>query len=104
MDQVWLLEPAAAPEDGWWQGREIWQVAVAAPSAAFARLQAERWALDRLPHRHIGNESPSLNAGFLDQRLYSARALAEEEGPGPEDFSTSPVLVLAGPMASVALP
>ena len=101
MDQIWLLEPAAAPEDGWWQGREIWQVAVSAPSAAFARLQAESWALDRLSRHHVGNESSSLNAGFIDQRLYHARALAEAEGPRPEEFVDASVLILAGPMASV---
>jgi hypothetical protein len=100
--QVWLLEPEAAPGDSWWQGRPIYQLAVAAPSAAFARLQAERWALRQGPHHHVGNESPSLNAGFIDQRLYRARALAEAEGPRPEDFETSPVIVLAGPMQSTA--
>ena len=100
--EVWLLEPEAAPNDSWWQGRPIWQVAVTAPSAAFARLEAERWARDREPPHHVGNESPSLNAGFIDQRLYRARALAEAEAPRPEDFCGSSVLVLAGPMASLA--
>jgi hypothetical protein len=99
---VWLLEPVASPEDSWWQGRPIWQLAVAAPSAAFARLEAERWALDREPPVHIGNESPTLNAGFIDQRLYSARELGEAEGPSASDFSLSPVVVLAGPMPSLA--
>jgi hypothetical protein len=99
-NQVWLLEPDAAPDDGWWQGRPIWQVAVAAPSAAFARLEAERWARDRLPHAQVGNESPALNAGFIDQRLYRARALAPAEGPQPDEFGTGTVLLLAGPMAS----
>lgn len=101
-NQVWLLEPDAAPEDGWWQGRPIWQVAVSAPSAAFARLEAERWARAREPHHQVGNESASLNAGFADQRLYRARALADAEGPRPEEFGASPVLVLAGPMPSTA--
>jgi len=99
---VWLLEPDAAPEDSWWQGRPIWQVAVTAPSAAFARLQAERWARDRLPRHYVGNESPALNAGFIDQRLYRARELAEAEGPRPEDFHGRSVLVLAGPTPSLA--
>jgi hypothetical protein len=101
-EQVWLLEPDAAPEDSWWQGRPIWQLAVTAPSAAFARLEAERWALARMPRHQVGNESPARNAGFIDQRLYRARALGETEGPRPEDFRSSPVLVLAGPMASLA--
>jgi len=101
-DKVWLLEPDAAPEDSWWQGRPIWQVAVTAPSAAFARLEAEHWALNRLPRHHVGNESPACNAGFTDPRLYHARALAEAEGPRPEEFGASPVMVLAGPMVSLA--
>jgi len=101
-NQVWLLEPDAAPEDGWWQGRPIYQMAVSAPSAAFARLEAERWAREQDPQHQVGNESPSLNAGFVDQRLYRARALGEAEGPRPEEFESSPVLVLAGPMPSNA--
>jgi hypothetical protein len=100
--QVWLLEPSAAPDDSWWQGRPIWQLAVAAPSAAFARLAAERWARDRLPYRKVGNESPSLNAGFIDQRLYHARPMAEGTETSIGDFARSPVVVLAGPMASMA--
>lgn len=96
--QVWLLEPSASPDDSWWQGRTIWQLAVAAPSAAFARLHAERWARHR--HPRVGNESPALNAGFVDQRLYHARRLTEGAGPGIEEFASSPVLVLAGPMDS----
>ena len=101
-NKVWLLEPDAAPDDSWWQGRPIWQVAVTAPSAAFARLEAERWARRRLPYHQVGNESPTLNAGFIDQRLYRARALAAAEGPRPEEFGASTVLLLAGPMASLA--
>ncbi|HVY98513.1 MAG TPA: hypothetical protein VHA35_03365 [Dongiaceae bacterium] len=100
--RVWLLEPDAAPEDSWWQGRPIWQLAVAAPTAAFARLEAERWARRRQRWTHIGNESSSMNAGFIDQRLYRARELREGEGLRREDFGNSPVLVLAGPMASLA--
>ncbi len=100
--QVWLLEPDASPEDSWWQGRPIWQLAVDAPSAAFARLEAERWARRRQRFTQIGNESSSMNAGFIDQRLYRARALSEREAPPLEDFLGSPVMVLAGPMESMA--
>ena len=53
---IWLIEPNAAPEDGWWQGRPIWQLAVDAPSAAFARLAAERWARRRQRHARFGRE------------------------------------------------
>jgi hypothetical protein len=96
--RIWLLEPSAGPEDGCWQGRPIWQLAVAAPSAAFARLAAERWARDRLPHRYTGHQN---SAGFGDQRLYHARPLAEGGACSIGDFTGASVLVLAGPMASV---
>ena len=100
--RVWLLEPDASPEDSWWQGRAIWALAVDAPSAAFARLEAERWARRRQRWAQIGNESSSMNAGFIDQRLYRARALSEAEAPRREEFGGSAVLVLAGPMESMA--
>jgi hypothetical protein len=100
--QIWLIEPSAAPDDPWWQGRQIWQLVVAAPSAAFARLEAERWALRQRNLVHVGNESPSMNAGFIDEKLYCARPLPEDVGPKRDEFDTGSVLVLAGPMQSVA--
>jgi hypothetical protein len=67
---VWVIEPAAYPEDDYWQDRDIWaQLVVSAPTAAQARLVAERWALrDEIPH--VGNETPSPRAGFTDAKLY----------------------------------
>ena len=100
--QLWLIEPNAAPDDSWWQGRQIWQLVVAAPSAAFARLEAERWALQQRHVVHIGNESPSMNAGFIDEKLYFARPLPENAGPGLDEFEDANVMVLAGPMQSRA--
>jgi hypothetical protein len=100
--QRWLIEPNAAPDDSWWQGREIWQLVVAAPSAAFARLEAERWALRRRRFVHIGNESPSMSAGFIDEKLYFARSLPENVGPTLDEFTDANVMVLAGPMQSKA--
>ena len=100
--QLWLIEPNAAPDDPWWQGREIWQLVIAAPSAAFARLKAERWALRGRRFVPVGNESPSMNAGFIDEKLYFARPLPENVGPSLEEFAESNVLVLAGPMPSRA--
>ena len=100
--QIWLIEPNAAPDDSWWQGRQIWQLVVAAPSAAFARLEAERWALRKTRIVHIGNESPSMSAGFIDEKLYFARPLPENVGPRLEEFADSSVMVLAGPMLSKA--
>jgi hypothetical protein len=100
--QRWLIEPNATADDPWWQGREIWQLIVAAPSAAFARLEAERWALRHRRFVPVGNESPSMNAGFIDEKLYFARALPEEVGPRLDEFAASSVLVLAGPMPSRA--
>jgi hypothetical protein len=100
--QLWLIEPNAAPDDSWWQGRQIWQLVVAAPSAAFARLEAERWARRQTRLVHIGNESPSMNAGFIDEKLYFARPLPENVGPRLEEFTDTSVIVLAGPMQSEA--
>jgi hypothetical protein len=98
----WLIEPNAAPDDSWWQGRQIWQLIVAAPSAAFARLEAERWALRQRRFVQVGNESRSMSAGFIDEKLYFARALAENVGPSLDEFTEAKVMVLAGPMQSKA--
>jgi len=100
--QRWVIEPNAAADDPWWQGREIWQLVVAAPSAAFARLEAERWALRQRRFVPIGNESPSMNAGFIDEKLYFAKALPEDAGPNLDEFEAESVMVLAGPMPSRA--
>jgi hypothetical protein len=100
--QRWVIEPNAAPDDPWWQGREIWQLVVAAPSAAFARLEAERWALRQRRFVPAGNESPSMNAGFIDEKLYFARPLPEDAGPRLDEFDAATVMVLAGPMPSQA--
>ncbi|WP_395021275.1 hypothetical protein [Dongia sp.] len=100
--QRWLIEPNAAADDPWWQGRDIWQLVVAAPSAAFARLEAERWALRQHRFVPVGNESPSMNAGFIDEKLYFAKPLADETGPRLDEFDASTVMVLAGPMPSRA--
>lgn len=99
---LWLIEPTAAPDDAWWQGRQIWQLVVAAPSAAFARLEAERWALRHLRLVHIGNESQTMSAGFIDEKLYLVRALPEGVGPNQAEFVDAKVMVLAGPMQSQA--
>jgi hypothetical protein len=78
--KFWLLEPAASPVDPRWQDRPIWRwVVIAAPSAAFARRTAERWALPALPPQ-IGNESESPRAGFLDEKLYHVRPVAPAPG------------------------
>lgn len=100
---LWLIEPNAAPDDSWWQGRGIWQLVVAAPSAAFARLEAERWALRQRRFVHIGNESSSMSAGFIDEKLYFARPLPENVGPRRAEFADSNVMVLAGPMQPTSL-
>lgn len=82
---LWLIEPSAAPSDSRWQDRPIWRmVVVAAPSATFARLVAEAWATPR-DAPQIGNESPSLRAGFTDEKLYRVQ-------PAPPDFDPEPAL------------
>lgn len=100
--QLWLIEPNAAADDPAWQGRSIWQLVVAAPSAAFARLEAERWAERQREAVHVGNESLSMNAGFIDAKLYFARQLPENVGPRREEFAEGNVIALAGPMPSQA--
>lgn len=100
--QRWMIEPNAAADDPWWQGREIWQLVVAAPSAAFARLEAERWALRQRRVVPVGNESSSMNAGFIDEKLYFARVLPDDAGPSLDEFAAETVMVLAGPMPSRA--
>ena len=87
---LWLIEPAAAPSDSRWQDRAIWrQVIVAAPSAIFARIVAERWALPN-PPAQIGNESPSAQAGFLDEKLYHVRRAPPELTPDPVPAAGEP--------------
>jgi hypothetical protein len=95
----WLIEPNAAPGDPWWQGRPIWQLAVVAPNAAVARMEAENWAKQHGPlyPPHIGNESSSGNAGFGDVRLYHVRPLPEAEGTLSKWLVDDSVVVLAGP-------
>jgi uncharacterized membrane-anchored protein len=97
----WLIEPAAAPEDPAWQGRDIWQLLVKAPNAAFARVAAENWAQPENPVP-AGNMSALNNAGFTDQKLYRVRELPHNEGPALAEFEAEPVMVLAGPMPSRA--
>jgi len=98
-NRIWLVEPNAPPEDGWWQGRPIWQLAVTAPSAAFARLAAERWALGQRRFVPVGNESSSRNAGFADPRLYHVHEMPEG---AVLDETAEAVTVLAGPVPSKA--
>lgn len=79
---LWLIEPVASPTDSRWQDRPIWcRVVVAAPSAAFARLVAEEWATPR-SRPQVGNESPSLCAGFADEKLYRVRHASPDFDPG----------------------
>jgi len=101
-NRLWLIEPNAAPDDPRWQGREIWQLVIAAPSAAFARLAAERWARSQRAAVPVGNESLSMKAGFIDEKLYFARPVPENVGPKLEEFGEAHVLMLAGPMPSTA--
>jgi hypothetical protein len=98
--RCWLIEPAAAPEDPWWQDRPIWQLAVVAPTPAMARTEAESWARRNGLHDqpHIGNESRSDNAGFGDVRLYHVRPLPEAEAVSPQWLVDDSVVVLAGPL------
>jgi hypothetical protein len=76
---LWKLTPAAAPDDPRWQDRTIWsEVIVDAPTSAFARLYAAEWALQDMDGQ-VGNESPSPNSGFEDEKLYWARRVPGEK-------------------------
>jgi hypothetical protein len=88
MTHAWILEPAAALDDGVWQGRPLMTVAVQASSAAFARITADRWA-------SIQTYCDSRRPGFEDQLLYHAR-----EAEIDLNFDEGDVLLLAGPSAS----
>lgn len=80
---LWLIEPAAAPDDSRWQDRPVWHsVVVAAPSPTFARLVADQWAAAEI-RSQIGNESDSFRPGFSDVKLYQVR-------PAPLDFEPEP--------------
>jgi hypothetical protein len=80
--RLWLLEPAARPEDDRWQGRDIWRsVLVAAPTAAQARAAAERWATQGV----ASNEN--LKAGFSDEKLYFVRPAPDDLGAGVDSSS-----------------
>lgn len=93
--KLWLIEPAADPDDSIWQDRPVWaEVVVAAESPAFARLAAEEKALspDWIP---IGNESASRRAGLNDEQLYHVRPLpAERRADFPADPRPGEVLLM----------
>jgi hypothetical protein len=76
---LWRIEPVLDPADDAWQDRAIWsEIVVAAESAAFARLAAERRALSA-PWVPVGNESESRRAGLNDEKLYRVVALPVEQ-------------------------
>jgi hypothetical protein len=76
---MWKLTPVASADDPRWQDRTIWkEVIVEAPTAAFARQFAAEWALQDIDGQ-VGNESPSPNSGFEDEKLYWARRVPREQ-------------------------
>jgi len=96
--KAWLIEPAAAPSDSWWQGRKIWaRVVVVAPTPAQARMLAERWVLEQEgePTPQVGNESPTPRPGLDDEKLYHVRPALEEV----VDDKARPGVVIAEPLA-----
>jgi hypothetical protein len=93
--ELWLIEPAADPDDQIWQDRPVWaEIVVAAENPAFARLAAERRALS--PNwTHVGNESESRRAGLNDEQLYHVRPLpAERRASFPADARPGDVLLM----------
>lgn len=75
---LWQIEPILDPDDDAWQDRPIWaDIVVAADSAAFARLAAERHALSE-PSVPVGNESESRRSGLNDEKLYRVAELPSD--------------------------
>jgi hypothetical protein len=92
---LWLIEPAAAPDEECWQDRTVWaEIVVAAESPAFARLAADRALID--PNwTHVGNESESRRSGLNDAHLYHVRALPAERRRDFPDVTASGDILLA---------
>lgn len=90
MASLWMLEPAAIPEDGRWQGRDIYRaVLVAAPTAASAREAAERWASGGV------RSNENLKAGFSDEKLYHVRAASDRPELDWDSSSEEPRVLAA---------
>lgn len=81
---TWRLEPKAEPDDPRWLDHAIWrEVVVRAPTSGAARLIASR--LERDPERPpAGNENPSFQSGFEDDKLYAVRLQSQDQDDEPE--------------------
>ena len=79
---IWKLKPKAAPDDPRWLDHAIWEeVVVRAPTSGMARLIASE--LERDPQQPpSGNENPSFQSGFEDEKLYDVLAVSSPEGKG----------------------
>ena len=67
----WKFTPVAAPDDPWWQGREIWAgLEVEAETAGGAQLAANKLYLMRLAETQPVRAEQPINPGFDDPRLY----------------------------------
>jgi hypothetical protein len=76
---LWRFVPVASRNDSHWQDRRIWHgLIVRAPSAAMARILAER-AEERESRGAMGNETHSYRGGFADANLYWVQRLPSEE-------------------------
>jgi hypothetical protein len=92
---LWLIEPAAAPDEECWQDRAIWaEIVVAAQSPAFARLAADKALIDP-DWTHVGNESESRRSGLNDVQLYHVRSLPNERRADFPDVIAAGEVVLA---------
>jgi hypothetical protein len=76
---LWRFVPVASRNDSHWQDRRIWHgLIVRAPSAAMARILAER-AEERESRGAMGNETHSYRGGFADANLYWVQRLSDDE-------------------------
>jgi hypothetical protein len=76
---LWRLVPIADRYDSRWQDRQIWHdLIVRAPTAAMARIYAERWET-RDGAGAVGNETRAFRGGFADANLYWVQRVGRED-------------------------
>lgn len=90
----WRIEPTARPDDPRWLDHEIWrEVIVRAPTAAMARLAARQLEFDP-DEPPAGNQAPSFQSAFEDEKLYAVRRVPPDEVP-PEANRTERGIIRA---------
>ena len=80
---LWKIVPVARKDSPQWLDHPIWREVVArASTAAQARLLAADMERRQVPERvPAGNENPSFQSGFSDEKLYWVVPLNPDEFP-----------------------